>query len=132
MLKTKNKYVETSRERPKWASYLRLNNNQGKIQPIVKFFIHHTEPKNPERLFPETRKALETLIKLICLREKLKFFKKVFGKKSRTRPKNPKRDPLGSLKLDLEFKNFRKKSSLVPKKNQKGDSLVYSLLFWKH
>ena len=35
---------------------LRLNNIQGKTQPIVNFFIYHTVPKNPERVFPETRK----------------------------------------------------------------------------
>ena len=40
---------KTSRERPKSASYLRLNNIQGKTQPIVKFLIYHTVLKNPER-----------------------------------------------------------------------------------
>ena len=36
----------TSREQPKSASYLRLNNLQGKTQLIVKFFIHHTVKKS--------------------------------------------------------------------------------------
>ena len=40
----------------KSAAYLRLNNTQEKPQPIVKFFIYHTETINPERRFPETRK----------------------------------------------------------------------------
>ena len=35
----------------------RLNNTQGKTQPIMKFFIYHSMPKNPERVFPETRKV---------------------------------------------------------------------------
>ena len=37
--------VPTSRERPKSASYLRLNNIQGKTQPFVKFFIYQTVPE---------------------------------------------------------------------------------------
>ena len=39
--------------RPKSASYLRLNNIQGKTQPIVKFFINHTVPKNPKGFSPK-------------------------------------------------------------------------------
>ena len=69
------------------------------------------------------------------------FFKKVFSSKSRTKPKNSKRDHSGSLnvftnrKLQknargyhlIEFENFRKKSRIVPKK-PKGDPLVSPLL----
>ena len=65
----------TGRERPKSASYLRLKNIQGKIQPIVKFFIYHTVPKNPERVFPETRKVFFcTRKKTNLLLRKIKFF----------------------------------------------------------
>ena len=46
---------QTSRERPKSASYLKLNNIQGKTQPIVKFSIYHFA-ESAERAFPETRK----------------------------------------------------------------------------
>ena len=46
---TKQRKKETIRERPKSASYLRLNNIQGKTQSIVKFLIYHTVLKNPER-----------------------------------------------------------------------------------
>ena len=36
------------------------------------------------------------------------FFKKVFGKKSRILPKNPKRDPLGLLNVFSQTENFKK------------------------
>ena len=36
------------------------------------------------------------------------FQKKVFGKKSRILPKNPKRDPLGSIKVFLQTEKFKK------------------------
>ena len=54
----------------KSASYLRLNNIQGKTQAIVKFFIYHTVPKNPESIFPKLENIFfctGNIKKLICL-----------------------------------------------------------------
>ena len=45
---------KTSWERRKSVSCLRLDNIQGKTQPIVKLYL--TVRKNPERVFPETGK----------------------------------------------------------------------------
>ena len=100
--------MKTSRERPKSASYLRLKNIQGttKLEKLVNNF----------------------------------FQKKVFGKKSRILPKNPKR-PSRLIKRFLQTENFKKfkgvfdriqkfleKCRRVPKKLQRGDSLVSPLL----
>ena len=57
-----------------------LNNIQEKTQPIVKFFIYHTVPKNTEKVFPKLRKqffsALETSEKTNLPLRKFKFFQK--------------------------------------------------------
>ena len=98
----------TRRERPKSAPYLRLKNIQGTTIGNISIF----------------------------------FFKKsIWLKKSRTMLKNPKRS-LGSLNVFhkpktskkargyplIKFENFRKKSCIVPKKNQHGDPLVSLVL----
>ena len=90
------------------------------------------------------------LEKLFFFQKKLKFF---FGKsiflESRTMPKNSKRGHSGSLnvftnrKLQknargyplIESENFRKKSRIVPKKNEKNqtkENLWSRIYFWKH
>ena len=66
-------------------------------------------PKNTRKGFPETQKQLfselETSEKTI-LPLKKSFFNKVFGKKGRIMPENPKRDHLGSFKRFLQTENF--------------------------
>ena len=80
------------------------------------------------------------------LEKKIFFQKKVFGKKSRILPKNPKRDPLGLFDFFLQTENFKKfkrvpfdriqkfseKCRIVPRKNRKGGTLWSPLYFWKH
>ena len=110
----------TRRERPKSAPYLRLKNIQGTT--IGKIWKKKFKKSNFGK----------------------KIFEKVFLK-SRAIPKNSKRGHSGSLnvftnrKLQknlrgyplIEFENFRKKSRIVPKKNQRW-ALWSRLYFWKH
>ena len=101
----------TSRERPKSASYLGLNNIQGITQPIVKISIYHTVPKNPERVFPETRKQFfkhwkhqkKTNLPL----RKIKIFQKVFCKNKSHNAEKPKKRPFRLIKRFLQTDNFK-------------------------
>ena len=115
---------ETRRDRLKSAPYLRLKN------------IQRTTIGNIWKNF---------------FQKKFEFFfrKKYIFLEIRTMPKNSKRGHSGSLnvftnrKLQknargyplIESKNFRKKSRIVPKKNQKNqtkENLWSRVYFWKH
>ena len=90
----------------------------------MKFFIYHTVPKKSQKGFPETRK------KILHWKHQKKLI--AFEKKKSHNAKNPKKRLFGLIKRFftnrqhqknsrgyplIEFKKFRKKSCIVPKKN---------------
>ena len=114
---------ETRRDRLKSAPYLRLKNIQ--------------------------RTTIGNIWKNFFQKKFFDFFSKNIFLESRTMPKNSKRGHSGSLNVFTnrklqknargypltESENFRKKSRIVPKKNQKNqtkENLWSRLYIWKH
>ena len=78
----------------------------------MKFLFYHTVPKNPERVSLKVENsffsAVETSEKTNSPPRKIDFFQNSVRYKNRRMPKNPKRDPLGSLNVFFTNQQLQK------------------------